>query len=432
MNEITIKLLPSQLKILKSDKANIVAILPRGCGKSYTIPFIFILKAYNCEGIGFLGAPIYSQAELALNYIIKFLDNNKIEYCYNKNPSFLKSNLSNHNRILSINLNGKLKQLRIGSFDVEESIRGANYSYGIIDEAAYISEEGYYTYLPCLRGLGNNFNYQTYFLTTPQGKNWIYSNFIDKERNDVEIIKTKAKENYHVYSDEKLELLKVSLSKRMYLQEIEAEFLDTNLNSLFHSFSIENHLKKDIKSFNTGETIYISLDQNVDNGSGVIARYSADLLEIVDEIHIDQGANYESYSSEIIKKIPEKSVINLYGDASGNARDVSAKESFYKQLIQILKSKGYQVNSKVNTSNPSIFESVEELNRRFEQNKIIINSKCTNLIKDLEIAAWKPNIEGKFIIDKNKYDPHVADSLRYLVWGIKQAGPLKIRTFNPY
>lgn len=409
-----IDIFPFQQKILTCKKPLIVAICGRSSGKSHISAWWAIQKADSCDGMGIIVAPTYQQAEIPIKYIMNFLEMIGIPYTFNKNPSFAKSSLPSHTNILSMLLNGKLKQIKMASADVEDNLRSGSYSWAILDEACYISEEAWQILAPTLRGQGTNFTYQTLLISSPAGKNWIYSNFIEPDSDNIQVIKAPSWENIFQVNEEKLKLWKETMSSRMFQQEICAEILDSNLNAIFYAYNQDSIQPQQ----HSGLKYLVSLDQNISPGAGTIMQVREKQFHILDEIHIDDGATYESYIREIVKKLPKGATIDLCGDSSGNARNVAALQTFYSSVIKGLKEKGFTVYDKTLKSNPSVYESREEVNRLFERKLLWIDPKCKNLIKDFEMATWKE--KGIFETDKKKYDPHNAESLVYGIWSVNK------------
>lgn len=405
-----VTIFPFQEKILSSDTPVTIAICGRSSGKSHGAAWWAIKKATECDGMGLVVAPTYQQAEVPIKYIMQFLSELGVRYTYNKTPGWAQSTLPSHSNILSMDLNGKLKQIKMASADVEDNLRSGSYSWVLIDEACYISEEAWQVVAPTLRGQGTNFNYQTLMISSPAGKNWLYNSFLETPTNDIRVIQAPSYENVLQVDDKKLKLWQATMSSRMYRQEILAEILDTNLNAIFYAYTSE--IVKPLQA--TSNNLIVSLDQNVSPGAGVIIEKVGETYHVLDEIYIDDGANYQSYVREIVRKVPQGANITLRGDASGNARNVAALSTFYDSVITELKQLGLTVKSDVNRKNPKVYESREHVNMLIEQNRLFISSNCKHLQKDMEMAEWKA--DKVYETDKRKYDPHVAESLVYGVW----------------
>jgi hypothetical protein len=420
---VDVNLFPFQVKIMKSQKPLIVAICGRSSGKSHAAAWWAFKKSNECDGMGLITAPIYQQAEMPIKYLMGICDMINIPYVFNKAPKFAHSSLPSHTNIFSMLIGGKLKQIKMASSDIEDNLRSGSYSWALLDEGCYISEQAWNILAPTLRGQGNDFNYQVLITSSPAGKNWVYSMFLENKSENIDTIRAPSWENIYQVNEEKLALWKETMSKRMYQQEVEALILDSNLNSIFYAYTKDavQPQKAD------GMKYIVSLDQNTCPGAGVIMQKRDKVFHVLDEIHIDDGATYESYIKEITKKVPAKATIDLCGDSSGNARNVAALQTFYSSVISGLKAAGYAVYDKTNRSNPSVYESREEINRLFERKLLWIDPCCKHLIRDCEMATWKE--KGIFETDKATYDPHTAESLVYGVWAWRAAGIVATNNF---
>jgi len=60
---------------------------------------------------------------------------------------------------------------------------------------------------------------------------------------------------------------------------------------------------------------------------------------------------------------------------------------------------------------------------KLEKVELTIGKHCDYLIRDMEMAKYK---ENTMAVDKNEYDPHLGDALRYLVWSVRQGSGVKL------
>jgi hypothetical protein len=363
--------------------------------------------------MGLVCSPRYAQTEICVRYITQLLDKCGLKYTFNQRPRFATSELPSHTNILSCLINGKLKQIKVGSADTPDSLRSGNYSWLLIDEVCYVDKNVYNILSPCLRGAGTNFVYQTLMISSPAGRDWVYNDMIAPDSRHVEVIRAPSWENIYEVNQEKLDFWKETMSAKYYLQEVCGEITDTNVGAVYEAFNKECIQPQIVE----GNKFLVSLDQNTAPGAGIIAQKRGDNFHILDEIYIDDGANYHSYCREIIKKLPANASVDLFGDRSGNNASVTSIESFYKLLMDELKEKGISVYDKTNICNPYIQQSVQEVNRRFERKQLFIDPKCKHVIKDFEMATWLPG--ATFKIDKKAYDPHNVDAVRYLIYSFR-------------
>jgi hypothetical protein len=106
--------------------------------------------------------------------------------------------------------------------------------------------------------------------------------------------------------------------------------------------------------------------------------------------------------------------VYLYGDATGGNKTANSRRSNWDIIRDSLKS--YHPIVCYGSVNPSVQDSINGLNCSFKQDKIFIDKKCVELIKDLEFMQYNNNNEP----DK-KTDPsrsHWFDCLRYISHGL--------------
>jgi len=393
-------------------------------------------KMVNTPGIGLLLAPTYAQAENTLKSLIKLLEQYKAEWTWNRNPQFAKSDLPSHNNVLSAYINSELKQIQLGSADRYDNLRGGNFSYLIFDEAAMASETSYQTIAPCLRGQGTNFQYQQLLLSTPRGRNWLYNNFCKNTNKNIDVIRAGSAENFIEFTDDKLEFLKSTMSKRMYEQEILGLIVEQNSNAIFYAFDIaknvidynaNNSLTDTLKcEYEHAKRLFISLDQNVSPLTGilgVVETGTTSIIHVLDEIYIEDQGNALLMARHINEKLKIKPTrLEVYGDAYGKNRTLVGS-NYYDTLFTELKKSGWYIVDKTNQKNPPIYDSAEETNRKLEKVELTIGKHCDYLIRDMEMAKYK---ENTMAVDKNEYDPHLGDALRYLVWSVRQGSGVKL------
>ena len=115
----------------------------------------------------------------------------------------------------------------------------------------------------------------------------------------------------------------------------------------------------------------------------------------------------------------------MYADASG-AHMQTTGTSDLGVLKKFFRSGEYgAVEFRIPRSNPAVRDRVLLVNAALQpaegDSRLVIDSRCKELIKDLEQVAYKENTQ---VIDKDS-DPkrtHLSDALGYLVWQELRAG----------
>lgn len=399
-----------QADILRSTQDVIVAVCGRGAGKTYTGALWLLQKLLQPAGFArsiCVCSPTYKQSQIAGSYLVSLLQQHQIPYHYNTRPA--RGRYLNYANLITSFVGGHETNIHICSLDRPEHLRGFSWSDIYLDEAAFVDESTFgEVLLPAKRGYPIGYRSQVLITTSPAGKNWIYHRFFKHPSRAVATIQVPSTENFLTMRTDLIEQLKAHLSERVYRQEILAEFLDADLNAVFYAFAREHVKELQLPKAD----VYVSLDQNVSPGAGILATKINNEIYVFDEISIEEGARVHQYAAEILRKTHTAHLI-LCGDRSGNHRQLTS-DSFYVELIKLLQQNGKRVLDRTLRKNPPIFASAELVNAHFEQRRLYISPRCQHLINDMQNARYGAHLD----IDKSIHDPHWADALRYLVWSL--------------
>lgn len=177
---------------------------------------------------------------------------------------------------------------------------------------------------------------------------------------------------------------------------------DESDGNAYYAFNREIHVK-DTKKY--PGTIFIGMDFNVDPMTAVVIQVINNKINVLDEIYLNNSDTYKMCDELKKKKLAGAIVIP---DSTGKNRKTSGKSDF-----QILKENGFKIQS---THNPFVTDRVNNVNRLFTSNEIIINPKCKKLIADLEKVVWKDN---KLDQKTDKHLTHISDALGYACYKLK-------------
>ncbi|HEY6435787.1 MAG TPA: hypothetical protein VIY47_04295, partial [Ignavibacteriaceae bacterium] len=150
-------------------------------------------------------------------------------------------------------------------------------------------------------------------------------------------------------------------------------------------------------------TVFTGNDFNVDPMTAVIGQYDGWEFRIADEVYLNNSDTYKMGHALIEKKYKGAKIIP---DSTAGNRKTSGKSD-----LQILKDLEFSIES---TRNPFVTDRVNNLNRLFTENRIVIDPKCKKLINDLEKVSWKNNELDQS--GTNKHLTHISDALGYLCW----------------
>jgi len=116
--------------------------------------------------------------------------------------------------------------------------------------------------------------------------------------------------------------------------------------------------------------------------------------------------------------------LDVYGDASGDSRRSSADWTDWQIVREFLGRHAdlYRSQLRVPGQNPPVKARVNAVNALLcnfrQERRLLIDSGCKELIRDLERVTWKSDAHGNFLADLDKSDPfrtHVSDALGYFV-----------------
>jgi PBSX family phage terminase large subunit len=194
-------------------------------------------------------------------------------------------------------------------------------------------------------------------------------------------------------------------------------FNDESDGVVYYSFKREEHVAPVTK---TNGTLFVGMDFNVDPMTAVIFQFIDNKIMVHDEIYLN---NSDTYKMSAALKAKGLGGATIFPDSTGVNRKTSGMSDF-----QILKEAGFKIES---TRNPFVFDRVNNVNRLFQANKIVIDPKCRKLINDLEKVSWKDNKLDQS--GPNKHLTHISDCLGYACWALDPINPsvAKVEFYSP-
>ena len=177
-------------------------------------------------------------------------------------------------------------------------------------------------------------------------------------------------------------------------------FNDANDGVVYYSFVREMHVRDCLERI--GGTIFIGMDFNVNPMTAIICQVIEDKIIVFDEIFLEGNSDTFKMCDALKRKGYVGTVIP---DSTGRNRKTSGKTDF-----QILEDNGFRIEW---TRNPYVVDRVNNINRLFTADNIIIDSRCRKLINDLERVSWK---NGDLDEGKEKLLTHISDCLGYAAW----------------
>jgi len=341
----------------------------------------------------------------------------------------LKKKLVNLNWVKKVNEQDLTLELVNGSeislrgADNFDSLRGVGLNFIVMDEAADIDSEAWYSVLrPTLSDTGGH----ALFLGTPKGMNWfkeLYDNHLTKNNWMSFQFTTVDGGNVPV---EEVEQARANLDARTFRQEFLATF--ENFSGIV-AYSFGKHNIKPAEEISAHEQLILGTDFNIQPMSCTVMRRTRDGLHCVDEIVIN-GSNTNELVEEIRNRYP-KNPITIYPDPAGVQRKTSANGN---TDIKILENAGFTV--RYHRQHPLVKDRINAANSLFFQRddnstRFYIDAKCKHTIKSLQQFCYK---EGTQIPDKDSGFDHMFDALTYAIQYLfpinKEREPVVPRAFG--
>lgn len=182
-------------------------------------------------------------------------------------------------------------------------------------------------------------------------------------------------------------------------------------------------------------TIHVSLDENVNPYVTVSCWQIDTAAKQVRQIHELPCTSPDNNAPKAAKKTVEwlrqigyQDTVYIYGDPSAGKRSTvdPNNRSFFDKFIEVLRSEGFTVVSRVQRSAPEVALSAAFINEIYESNlngwSILIHERCFTSIEDYLLT--KEDADGKMlkkrITDKEtkiSYEPegHFSDAKRYFI-----------------
>lgn len=382
------------IHVLKTNNYIHNGIVHHNCGKTHSLVMkMFYLMDENKKlPGGFLVPNLKMFKKDVLPTIREICEKNNIEYDYNKTDAIFHFPLTDS--IIYV----------YHAEDEGRSIRGSNLAFMLINEVTLIDKHSFDAALARVR-IKDAKLLQVAMSGTPESFNWVYDYFIQKPRDDTDLIFGNSRENIYL-ADDYIKNLEASYDEMMIKQFIDGHFVNLTGRRAAWSFDRYKHLKpvQYQKEFKT----WVSIDFNVDNMSAVFwNRHPIDevLISAFHDVKIKSSNTYEL--AEYIKQKVGTDIV-IYPDPAGNSR--SSKSTVTD--IQILKQYGFN-DIRFKRSIPSVRACLNAMNNLLDKNKIIIDPSCTHLISDLEQVTLK---ESGLDLDKSNNDrTHWLDGMKNMI-----------------
>jgi PBSX family phage terminase large subunit len=286
------------------------------------------------------------------------------------------------------------------SMDNYDDLRGFEVGWAWSDECAFYKKEAFDVLIGRIRNKKASCQWKG--TTTPNGYNWLYETFVEKADENTHMITSSTMENAANLSDSYIRNLRKNYDSKLAEQELDGQFVNLSSGKVYYRFDRRNHLEHvpDIPH----AMLYVGLDFNVNPLCGTFIYAKGDKLYVKSEMRLENSNTFEG-AKEIIKRYPYQA-LEIVPDETGNRRKSSTIKikGAYQTDHEILRMANLPL---ANFRNPGVKDRYNNLNRMFEQGRIIIDPSCKHLIKDLEQMTYDNNDDML---------GHLGDTLGYVAW----------------
>lgn len=236
---------------------------------------------------------------------------------------------------------------------------------------------------------------------------WLFKKFWhpdaeeELDPNDYASMMMNPKDNLENIDPDYIKNILSKLPENERIRFLSGEFVDGDDGIAYYEFDREVHTSAE--AVQRAGTTFIGMDFNVDPMTAVLFQFYNNTIHVFDEVYLRN-----SDTPKMCKELKRRGYAGLkvIPDSTGGNRKTSGQSDF-----DILKQNGF---STMAVFNPFVTDRVNNVNRLFADNRIIINPKCKKLINDLEQVAWKDNkLDQK---GESKLLTHISDCLGYGAW----------------
>ncbi len=363
-----------------------VHIAARRTGKSYAAAILAFAKLLEPGQQVMVVAPNFSLSSIIWDYVGDLIKQLEIEVDrYNQKDKVIKL------------INGSI--FRLLSANNRDSLVGRAANLLIVDEAAIIPNEEYYTrdLRPALSTFQDS---RCLWISTPRGKgNYLYDYFL--RGNDPEYPDWAA--SIHTWrsnpllSEKDVEEAKKSITKALYLQEYECEWT-TTAAQIYLDLDEDRHIG-DFVGERFSEVI-AGLDVGYrDENVFVVIGTDGDNYFIIDEF-ISKESTTSELAAAISEKIDEWSVDTIYIDSA--AQQVKADFA-------------YDYDIYCENAIKSVNDGINSVQVLIQQDRLFFDTEgARHTFSAMAAYKWNPNTETPKAI--HDWASHPCDAVRYAIY----------------
>ena len=224
-----------------------------------------------------------------------------------------------------------------------------------------------------------------------------------------------------VWLPHQIEEAKRMMSDEAYREQCEAEWIDAG-GSVYHAYRAARNLA-DVQ-YNSDFPIYVGCDFNVDPMCWVLGHWNGEVLRIFEEVELKDTNTQKTLDYLYSKYSSHNAGWRFIGDASARQRKSSASRTDYLHIRNDSRFRNATVWFP--NRNPRVLDRIADVNALLcnakDEVRLLINPKCTRLIKDFDAMSYKEKTNELEDYSGTEIG-HMSDALGYLITKI---APIKL------
>lgn len=371
---------PTQMEFIDSPDEYTLYCGGLGSGKTHAGALWAAMMICKYPGVtGLITANSYSQLKKAtLAKLFEILEDLGLEYVYKSQDGIL---LVGETVIYCM------------SMEKYDLFRGIEVGWAWSDEIAFSREIAFNVMVGRIRD--NSGPCQWKGTTTPNGYNWLYKKFVSSPLSSSKVVYSKTAQNLANLKQSYVTDLREQYDTKLAQQELDGQFVNLTSGKVYYNFDRKRHVQN---VSDNNHIMFVGLDFNVNPLCGVFCYFEGEKIYVSGELYLTNSNTFAA-AKEILARYPQRQM-NIIPDETGNRRRSSSNATDHEILrranLHVMKFK-----------NPSVKDRYNNLNRLFEQGRIIIDPSCKYLIEDLEQLVYD---------NKDEMLSHSSDAFGYAAW----------------
>jgi len=284
------------------------------------------------------------------------------------------------------------------SADDPERLRGPNLSWAYIDEAALCHKMTWPIILGRLREGGKAG--PCWITTTPKGRNWVWSEFVEKQRDNYRIFRARTEDNPYL-AEAFVSDLKTSYTGSFARQELLGEFVAFE-GLVYEEFDREVHTAPAPDAF-------VRVVAGVDWG------YTNPAVIVVIGIDGDGRAYVVEEYYERRQRIANVVTAAKHLAAKWGVESFLCDPSEPANIAELA-----NANLAAQGADNAVTEGIQRVKARLAdagdgQRRLYVAPSCVNVLAEFESYCWKEQRGGELKDEPEKTNDHAMDALRYAV-----------------